>query len=186
MARTVTFHAKYTEHELTRRPKLEQPLLSGGFQTVQQPLRYKFAPTKSPDGEFLIGELVVNVGQDKLVDHSTWLRPGEDQTVERDAADALRAHYNFGADFWEAPMPAVLFRKNLHRANTKLEEDTVLAMIAEEQRVANRRDLLDEANTVLEMIREMRAEMQAAAEAQEAEEQAKAKPAAKQKAATPA
>lgn len=183
---TVTFFSNYTEHVLTRRPQIDVPLAQGGWQTTQPPVRYRFSPAVNEKGE-LVGRLDVKVGQDKFKDHSGWLAAGQDQTVDRDAADAMRAYHAFGRDVWESGhAPGTLypraqdFRKELLRAVGGLNEERLVEMVSEERWSHARPDLVSEAETALATVREAVAEIAAQQAAQEA-----AKPAAKAKAKAP-
>lgn len=185
-AKPVTFHSKYTEHEIIRRPRIQVPLPQGGWQTIGEPrISFNFHAAPAPDGGGLIGVCHVIPGRNRMVDGDGWLAAGMEQ-VERDDVDALRAHNAFGHDFWEAghapgtkyPRPQD-FRRDLMTAVGKLDEERLVAMIAEEQGSHARPDLLEDATAALGTVREELAQVQAAAEAAEAE---KAKPAAKAKA----
>lgn len=166
---TVTFFSNYTEHVLVRRPHVESPIpgIMAGWQTMQTPIRYKFQPALNADGK-LVGRLDVTEGQDKLQDHAGWLAAGQPSGVERDAADALRAHREFGRDLWElGHEPGTLYpraqdlRKLITRASVALDEDALAEIIETELRSHNRRDLVSEAETALATVREAMVEMQA-------------------------
>lgn len=172
--REVVFHSKFTEHNLTRQPKDAEPLRTGGWRITERGVSYQFHAAPAPDGEYLIGVCVVKEGQDVLVDHSGWLNAEAEQGIERDAVQALRSHYAFGADFWEAPVLARDFRRSLRKAAAELDEETVLALIAEEQRTGKRRELLDDAEGTLEIFREERQRLEADAAAAEASNEAEA------------
>ena len=190
MAKTVTIISKFTRHNVVRQPHVEKPLPTGvGWTTAVPPIRYQFE--EAPDGKGgLVGKLTLRAGQDKMVDGSGWLARDAEQGVERDAIEAFQAHREFGRDFWlEGFEPGALlprpqdFRKDLMRAVGNLDEEKVVAMLAEERRTHGRGDLVIEADTALETIREALAEVAAAQAAQEAEA---AKPAAKSKPKAPA
>jgi hypothetical protein len=180
MAKAVTFHSKYTEHEIIRRPRFQAPLPQGGWQTIGEPrISFNFHAAPSPDGGGLIGVCHVLPGRNKMVDGDGWLAAGMEQ-VERDDVEALRAHNAFGQDFWEAPVPVTDLRREIRLAGVNLNEEGLVAIIAEEQRTAKRADLLEDAEGTLAAVRETLAQAQAQAEAEAAE--AAKKPAAKAKA----
>lgn len=166
---TTTFFSNYAEHVLVRRPHVEAPIpgVMAGWQTMQQPVRYKFQPALNDDGK-LVGRLDVVDGQDKMRDHGGWLAAGQPNDVERDAAEALRAHREFGRDLWElGHEPGTLYpraqdtRKLITRASVALDEDALTEIIETEQRSHNRRDLVSEAETALATVREAAAEIEA-------------------------
>lgn len=167
---TITFFSNYSEHVLTRRPHVEIPIpgVMAGWQDAQRPLRIRFKPAVNEKGE-VIGRADAIVGKDVIVDHSGWLAAGQEQGVERDEVDALRAHKEFGRDIWEfGHEPGTLYpraqdlRKLITRASVALDEDALVEIIEKEQRSHNRRDLISEAETALATVREAIAEMQAA------------------------
>jgi hypothetical protein len=188
----VVFHSKFLRYELVRQPILQQPLATGGWQTVQKGVRYKFEPAPSQpgargrgeEGEW-VGVLTVMPGQDKLVDSDGWLAPGQEQGVERDVVEALMAHREFGQDFWLLghepgtlyPRPEE-FRRDMIKASVALDEDALLELVVAEEKSHARQDLLRDARVTLEQVRQARAELEAAQAAAEA-----GKPAAKSKAA---
>lgn len=195
---TVTFHSRDAALKQIRRPLLEQPLLTGGRQTVQKPVTYKFSPVPSPTATAetkMIGTLTLTVGQDRMQDHEGWLAPGEESVnddgspVLRDAVEAFRAHRDFGVAFWEAghppgtlyPRPQDL-RKDVRRALTALDEEALVGMLRRERESHGRVDLLAEIEESLGLVREERAKLAAA----QAEAEAGSKPKAKAKPKAPA
>lgn len=186
MAKSVTFHSRYTEHEIIRRPRRQIPLPDGGgWQTVGEPrIAFAFHAAPAPDGQTLIGVCHVIPGRNRMVDGDGWLRADQEQK-ERDDVEALQAHNAFGRDFWLAghepgtlyPRPQD-FRRELMAAIGKLDEERLVAMIAEERGSHARPDLIEDATAALGTVREELAQAAAAAEAE-----AKAKPAPKAKAA---
>lgn len=187
---TATFHSNYTEYRLVRQAHVETPLAIGaGWVTSIKPIRYQFQ-SGLEDGK-LVGVLTVPVGSDKLIDHSGWLAPTAEQGVERDAADALRAHHDFGRNIWEASVPAASIRARIQRAIATLAEADLDAILAEERAKGNRRELVVEIESAIRLVVDTRAEYEAealrAAEAEAAEAEAQAaKPAAKKAAKQPA
>jgi hypothetical protein len=184
------FESKYANHCIVRRHKLESPLPTGGFHTTQQTLTYQFQAVPSNKTESgWVGVLRVKEGTDKLsTDPEAFLREGEEFGIERDAVQALMASRSFGEDFWLAGHdPGTLYPRpqdwgqDVRRASVALDEEKLLAMIAEERKTHNRGELISDAEDALALVREALAAMQA-----QADEAAKAKPAAKQKAGTPA
>lgn len=176
MAKTVIFHSRYTEHELIRRPKDSEPTRTGGYRIVQTRISYQFHAAPAPDGQGgLIGVCVVPVGKDRMVESNPegWLAAGEDHDKERDAVDALRAHNAFGHDFWEAGhAPGTLyprpqdFRRELMASVGTLDEERLVAMLAEERGSHHRLDLIGDAEVALATVREQLTAAQAAAEAE--------------------
>lgn len=175
--KTVTFESKYAAHNLVRQHKLQQPLPTGGWQTVQNTIGYQFQPVPSPRTESgFVGVLTVKVGQDKLkTDSEGWLRDGEEVGVERDAVGALMAHREFGQDFWlQGHSPGTIYprpqewRKDVTLATANLGDEKLMEMIAEEKRTHGRADLIQEAEDALEIVRGIIAD--------EAAKAAKAKP----------
>lgn len=179
---TVTFFSNATEHELVRQPRNDKPVPSGvGWINETRGVKYKFLPAIDEDGK-LVGRLDVFVGQDKLQDHMGWLRPDEDDAIERDAPTALRAHKEYRRDFWQAAVPAKLVRARIRSGIANLNGEDLEALISEERAEHNRRELVTEAQDALELVREQMANIQAAQEQAALEEQekaAKAKPKAK-------
>lgn len=190
MAKTaVIFHSRFTEHELVRRPRDEEPLRGGGWRTTQTRIAYQFHAAPAPDGlGGLIGVLEVQPGKDRMADHNGWLKDGQDETAERDAVAALRAHRQYGFDFWEAghapgtlyPRP-VDWRRDVMSAGVGLDEETLVRMIGEERGLHARPELMTFAEETLAVVRDNLAQIAATQEA-EAAKAAKAKP----KAAAPA
>jgi hypothetical protein len=172
--KTITFHSRYTEHEIIRRPRNQVPLpMGGGWQTVGEPrISYQFHAAPAPDGKSLIGVCHVQVGRNKMVDGDGWLAAGLEQK-ERDDVDALRAHEAFGRDFWEAGhAPGTLyprpqdFRRELMEAATGLHEERLVAMLVEERKSHARRELIEDAEAALENVRVALAQATAQAEAE--------------------
>lgn len=182
----VSFISKYTEHELVRVPRNETPTAGLQWLTTTDAVKYKFYPTLAEDGSGLVGRLDVPVGSDKLVDGNRWLAPGQEQGIERDAPTALRAHVEFGAsrDFWQMPVPAAMVRRTLRQALAALDADAIKGLMAEERDVANRADLLSEAQDALDLVNEQVTSLQAAQA--EAEAEAEKAPKAKTKPKAPA
>lgn len=166
---TVTFVSKYTELELVRQPAVDVPLPSGqaGWISQSPGLRYKFEPSLDEAGG-LVGKLDVIAGQDRLVDSSGWLARDAEQGVERDAVAALRAHREFGRDFWAMPVPMTVARARIRQAIANLNEADLVALLAEEKAEHNRRELVTETQDALSLVREQLANFQAAQEAAEA------------------
>jgi hypothetical protein len=151
----------------------------GAWQTTQTPVRYRFQPAVNEKGE-LVGRLDVQVGQDKLVDHAGWLAVGAEAGIERDAAEALQVHKEFGSDFWmKDHEPGTLYprpqdtRAAIRKASVALDVETLERMIAEAQ---------DALGLIQEMV-DAQAEAQAKGETPAGEPAAKAKPGPKPKAA---
>ena len=177
----VTFHSRYTEYEIIRRPRIQTPLpMGGGWQTVGEPrISFEFHAAPSPDGTHLIGVCHVLPGRNKLVDGDGWLAAGMEQK-ERDDVEALRAHSAFGRDFWEAghepgtlyPRP-VDFRADLVSASVALDEEAILELIGAEEKSHVRRELLDEAKVALDQVRSARAQIEAAQAEADAEAEKK-------------
>lgn len=166
---TVTFFSNATEHELVRQPRNDKPVPSGiGWINDTKGVKYKFKPAIDESGK-LVGRLDVFVGQDKLQDHMGWLRPDEDDSVERDAPTALRAHREYGRDFWAMPVPMASFRSRIRVAIANLAADDLVALLAEEKAEHNRRELVTEAQDALDLVREQLANFEAARAAAEAE-----------------
>lgn len=177
---TVTFNSRFTQHVLVRQPKIEVALLSGGHHTHQQRTEYKFIPGLDAESGKLVGQLTVRKGQDKLVDHNGWLKPGENEDLERDAVDALMAHREYGQEFWiQGFSPGTLlprpkeWRQAVTKATAALDDEKLAGMIAEETRTHARPDLLREAQEALDIVTQTVAEAQAEQEPQPA---AKGKP----------
>lgn len=179
--KTVTFESKSAHFTLIRQHRIQTPLLTGGYQTVQKGLTYKFQPTPSGKGENkLIGVLTVREGQDKLsTDDESFLRPGEEVGVERDAVQALMANKGFGAKFWlKGHEPGTLyprpqdFRRELQVCIASLNEERLVEMLREERGSHQRPDLLAEVEDALDVVRQTLAVAQAEAE----KPAAKAKP----------
>jgi hypothetical protein len=182
--KTVTFESKSAHFTLIRQHRVQTPLLTGGYQTVQKGITYKFQPTPSGRGENkMVGVLTVREGQDKLTtDDESFLAPGEEVGIERDAVKALMASRAFGAQFWvKGHEPGTLyprpqdFRRELQVCIASLNEERLAEMLQEERGSHQRADLLAEVEDALEVVRETLAAAAAEAEA--------AKPAPKQKAA---
>lgn len=189
----VTFHSKEAGLKLIRRPKLEQPLLTGGRQTVQTTVAYKFSPVPSPTASAetkMIGTLTLVVGQDKIQDHEGWLRAGEEAAQDdgspiiRDAVDALKAHRDFGVQFWVAghgpgtkyPRPEDV-ETEVMKAVATLDEQTLVDRLNEERRTHGRVDILAKVEQALKLVRDERASLDAAAaEAEAAKPKATGKP----------
>jgi hypothetical protein len=181
----VTFVSQFTQHVLLRRPKIETPLVTGGWNTHQQRIEYKFEPSLDSESGKLVGQLTVKRGQDKHTDHNGWLRDGEDEDVERDAVDALMAHREFGQEFWLlGHAPGTLyprpqeFRRELQLAVAALDEDKLVEMLTKERGSHARQELIGEVESAVAIVRDLIAQSAA-----EAEASAK-KPAAKKAAAT--
>jgi hypothetical protein len=189
MAKQTVFHSKIAGLTLIRQHKLEAPLPTGGWQTTQRTVEYRFQPVPSPNGNEngFIGVLVVKDGQDKLsTDSEAWLRDGEEVGVVRDASAALMANRAYGIDFWlEGHVPGTLyprpqdFRADLTAASVSLDEERLVEMLKQERGSHGRDDLIREAEIALLAVREHLAAMAA----QQAEEEAKAAKAPKAKAA---
>lgn len=187
--RTVTFVSKFSEHSLTRRPHIEIPVPdgTGGYVTRQPAERFLFKPGLE-DGR-IVGIYTAKVGANKHRDHSGWLAHGEDQELERDEVDALRASKEFGRDIWEqgwapgtmTPRPQD-FRAALQLALVSLDVDAIDTMLSTEQQTHGRVDLVSEARMALTTVQSA---LRAAADAAEPiPESPVAKPAARAK--TPA
>lgn len=156
---TVTFQSRFTELVLWRVPIVEIINAGTGLRTVtQKGIHYDFH--KAPDGAGgEIGELTLQVGQDRLEDGLDWLARNQESGVERDAVDAVRAHVWFGAQVWEKgwqpgtlePRPAD-FRRDLMTAVSVLDADKVNEMLEEELTTHARGDLVAEAETALASI----------------------------------
>jgi hypothetical protein len=145
------FYSKLGGLCLTRRPQIDQPTSMGQWTTVQEPVRYRFEQ----------GVLTVYEGEDVMRDGNKWLRRGEDQTKERDAVEALKAHYSYGVDFHlegeEAGRPQPIerdFLRDLARATGRLDVATVESLLEQERATHKRTDLLVAAETSLQTVRE--------------------------------
>jgi hypothetical protein len=186
--KTVTFESRYSAYALVRYPKVETPSPTGiGYQLMHRGKTYQFQPVPSPKAESgFIGVLTLKVGQDKMdTDHEGWLRPEFEQGVTRDAIEALKAHKEFGSDFWEQGFgPGTLyprdvdFRRDITVATAALDTGRLEAMIAEETASHGRVDLLEAARDALAVVQETRAEI----EAEQAKIEIEAEPAPKAKA----
>lgn len=179
--KTVVFESDVAHLILVRQRKLEQPLPTGGWHTVQKSVDYEFVATPTARTENgWCGVLRVKEGEDKLsTDDEGWLKAGEEVGEERDAPTALMAHRSFGTRFWLAghppgtlyPRPAD-FRADVRRALTKLEEEALVEMVAKERSTHQRADLISEAEDALALVRQERAELDAATAEREAQEEA--------------
>lgn len=179
---TITFFSNFTQHELVRQPRNDKPVPSGvGWISDTPGVRYRFEPAVNEDGR-LVGRLDVRTGQDVMQDTLGWLAAGEDSSVKRDAPEALKAHREFGRDFWLMPVPSTMVRKLIRQASVALSEEDLVALIAEERGASNRRELIAEAEDALNLVREAVATLQAQAVQAEQEEAAKPKAKAKPKA----
>lgn len=176
MAKTapVTFFSNYTGYELVRQPRNDKPVPSGvGWINETPGTRYKFQPAVDDSG-MLIGRLDVLAGSDVLQDTMGWLAPGEDQEITRDAPTALRAHKQYGQEFWQAPVAASLVRRRIREAISEFDEDTLVAMIAEEKAsTVKRPELVAEIEDARRLIHDALVQARAHAEA-EAQAQAEA------------
>lgn len=182
---TITFFSMYTGYELVRQPKHDVPVPSGiGWINSEPGVRYRFQPAIDESGK-LVGRLDVTVGQDVLQDTMGWLAPDQDQDVKRDAPDALRAHREYGREFWAMKVPSASVRAAIRKALANLDEEALVALIEQERAETPRADLVSEAEDALLLVREQMASLRAQAEAAEAE-RAAAKPKAKAKAEQPA
>ena len=158
---TVTFLSKFSQHELIRQPKLEAPTPTGLWVTAQQRVAYKFEPYRDPASGKLVGRVTVRPGQDKLdTDGNGWLAPGQDSGVMRDAVEALKAHREFGRDFWlEGHEPGTVyprpqdFRRDIRVATATLNEEMLAMMIEQERSTHGRGDLVAEAEDALDIVR---------------------------------
>lgn len=178
-AETVTFFSNFTQHQLVRQPRNDKPVPSGvGWISDTKGVRYQFQPALDEAGE-MVGRLDVKVGQDVLQDTLGWLAPGQDDELKRDAPEALRAHREFGRDFWQMPVPAASIRARIRQASVALNEEALVALLDEERGSSKRADLISEAEDALALIREALSEMAAQQAAAEAEKAAKPSPKAK-------
>jgi hypothetical protein len=199
MAKTVVFESKFTELVLVRQCRAQIPIPDGtGWQTTRRTLEYKFRPENSQRGldrrgdldradpaeHGWVGVLRVKEGQDVLsTDSESWLKPGEDVGVERDAVAALMAHRGFGTRFWVAghepgtvyPRPQDL-RKDIRRWTVKLDEESLEAALREEQATHQRQDLVTELSDALALVREERATLAASQPSPEAEQEQEPEP----------
>lgn len=178
MATTVTFFSKFTEHELVRQPKVDKPVASGvGWITESKGVRYKFKPALDDETGLLVGRLDVKAGTEKMQDTQGWLHPDADTEKIRDAVEALRAHREFGRDFYQASTPAKVVRSRIRQSLAALDADGLAALLEEERSVNARQDLLGEIQDALDLVNEQIASLQASQAQVEAEKpKAKAKP----------
>ena len=188
MAQTVTFLSNFTRHQIVRQPANDRPVPSGiGWISETPGVRYQFEPAVDDETGKMVGRLDVRVGQDKMIDTRGWLHPDADPEKTRDAVEALRAHREFGRDFWQMSTPAKAVRAEIRRALANLDEEALTAVIDGERAVNARADLISEAEDALALVREQIASLQARAEQEQAEaEAAAAKKAAKAKPKAPA
>ena len=162
---TVEFRSKYSEHVLTRVPRVEAPNALGQRVVHQVGERIKFSPV--PDGRGgLEGRYVARVGRNVHEDSIDWLKDSEDTSIERDEVDALKAHREFGGEIWVAgwspaetrqlPRPQD-FRKDVTRAAVALDADEVQRLLDQELGTHGRGDLVQFATDALETIQETQA-----------------------------
>jgi hypothetical protein len=162
---TVEFRSRFSQHTLTRVPRVEGPNAMGQRTVHRVGERIQFAP--APDGKGgLEGRYVARVGRNTHEDSIDWLKDTEDPEIQRDEVDALKAHREFGSDFWVAgwspvdtrqlPRPQD-FRKDVTRAAVALDADAVQVLLDEELATHGRGDLVQFARDTLETIQETQA-----------------------------
>lgn len=168
MSETVTFRSNFSQHVITRVPKIEITLATGIKQLVQGGERIEFKPVPDGKGGWQ-GRYVARVGKNVHEDSLDFLAPGEDGDAQRDEVDALKAHYEFNKNIWvegwspeetrQLPRPQD-YRKSVARAIAALDEDAVQKLLDEELATHGRGDLVAFANDALETIRETAASLQ--------------------------
>jgi hypothetical protein len=153
---TVTFRSRFSEHVLTRVPRLEGHTPMGQRTVVQAGERFQFK------GHLLAVRPGRNVHQDSM----DWLADDADPIAERDEVEALKAHREFGKDFWEeGHAPGTLyprpqeFRKSVVTASVALDADEIQRLLDQEFGTHNRAELVQFAKDTLETIQETQAAM---------------------------
>ena len=171
------FYSRYTNLKLVRQPTIDETLVGGARRVLNPGTRYRFEQ----------GVLRVRAGRDKMIDRDGWLAPGQEEGIERDAVEALRAHRRYNKDFWEAgrepgrPTPYeedVL--ADMSKAAADLKDDVIERLLVGERETHNRQLLVRALTSALETTRAARIKLEGEVNDKAAEAaEAKAKPAKK-------
>jgi len=170
MSDTVEFRSRFARLRLTRQPEVHGFTPTGARTVTQKPIEYQFEEAADGNGG-VEGKLVITATRAKnetLEDGIDWLRDGEETGVPRDAIEALKAHQDFGSDFWLKgfspaetrllPRP-VDFRKDVVRASAALDIAAIEALLQQELDTHGRGDLVTFAQDALETVRETAASL---------------------------
>ena len=153
---TVVFQSKFSEHVLTRIPKVEGFSATGQRTVLQMGERVQFKN----------GKYVARAGRNVHQDSIDWLKDDADPMAERDEVEALKAHREFGTDFWlegwspaetrQLPRPQD-FRRDVIAASAIHDTDAIQRLLAQELTTHGRGDLVQIAQDALATIEDLQA-----------------------------